>query len=120
MRGTGRQQHQEGASANDAEYVGNQRHDIKSLGQRIASRSRRNRPTNPFTFAGNGALNVPMLGHQRALLMANPFATYIGKLDSTYRDQPYFSAQKARLLAAFSVGLLVFVPLNVAKLLAYQ
>jgi signal transduction histidine kinase/FixJ family two-component response regulator len=50
--------------------------------------------------------------------MPKLIAAYIEKLDSAYRDQPYFSAQKARLLAVFSLGMLVFVPLNVAKLLA--
>jgi len=47
-----------------------------------------------------------------------PFlAASVARLDSTYRDQSYFIALKARLLAAFDLLVLIFVPLNVAKLL---
>src|SRR4051812_21600054 len=45
------------------------------------------------------------------------FARAIERLDTGYRDRPYFVGQKARLLAAFNALLLVFVPLNIAKLL---
>ncbi|MCX6953409.1 MAG: hypothetical protein NTV51_14755, partial [Verrucomicrobia bacterium] len=49
--------------------------------------------------------------------MPRPFATHVRQLDSIYRDQPYFVGVKARLLAGFTLLLLVFHPLNVAKLL---
>jgi signal transduction histidine kinase len=48
--------------------------------------------------------------------MRRLFANYVARLDAAYRDRPYFVAQKARLLAAFNVLLLVFVPLNLLKL----
>jgi signal transduction histidine kinase len=45
------------------------------------------------------------------------FARALERLDTAYRDRPYFVGQKARLLAAFDCLLLVFVPLNIAKLI---
>ncbi len=45
------------------------------------------------------------------------FSTYVEKLDATYRDRPYFVGLKARLLAAFGWLLVVFVPLNIAKII---
>jgi signal transduction histidine kinase/CheY-like chemotaxis protein len=53
----------------------------------------------------------------RSLTMTRLFAPLLNPLDETYRDQPYFVGVKARLLAAFNVILLVFVPVDVAKLL---
>jgi signal transduction histidine kinase len=43
-------------------------------------------------------------------------ATYLAGLDSAYRDRSYFVGLKARLLAYFSLLLLVFAPLNIGKL----
>ena len=52
--------------------------------------------------------------------MIRPFAAQIRQLDCVYRDQPYFVGVQARLLAAFNVLILVFVPLNIGKLLWLQ
>ncbi len=41
----------------------------------------------------------------------------IASLDSKYAAQPYFTRLKARLLTAFSVLIVVWMPLNVAKLI---
>src|SRR6187402_1842755 len=49
--------------------------------------------------------------------MPRPFASYVQQLDAIYRDRPYFAGVKARLLAAFNLLLIVFIPLNIAKLL---
>jgi signal transduction histidine kinase/ActR/RegA family two-component response regulator len=49
--------------------------------------------------------------------MARLFAAYLERLDAAYRDRPYFIGQKARLLAGFNILMLLFVPVNVAKLL---
>jgi len=40
---------------------------------------------------------------------------FVKRLDRAYRDRPYFVGLKARLLAAFDAMLLVFVPINIAK-----
>ena len=45
-----------------------------------------------------------------------PIASYIERLDRAYGDRPYFVGLKARLLAAFDALLVVFLPLNIAKL----
>jgi len=45
------------------------------------------------------------------------FVTY---LDSVYADREYFTRLKARLLAAFGVLILIWLPLNVAKLIWIQ
>ncbi len=45
---------------------------------------------------------------------------WMARLDEAYRGQPYFVGQKARLLVAFSVLMLLFVPINLAKLLLVQ
>ncbi|MBI5766857.1 MAG: response regulator [Verrucomicrobia bacterium] len=47
------------------------------------------------------------------------FAAGLARLDASYRDRPYFVGQRARLLALFSLLLLVLAPINVAKLLRY-
>jgi signal transduction histidine kinase/CheY-like chemotaxis protein len=52
--------------------------------------------------------------------MPRLFANYFDRLDSAYRDQSYFVGLKARLLAYFSLLLLVLVPVNIAKLLWIQ
>jgi signal transduction histidine kinase/CheY-like chemotaxis protein len=52
--------------------------------------------------------------------MLRPFAAYVDRLDSAYRDRPYFIGMKARLLAAFCLLLLLFVPVNAAKILWAQ
>ncbi len=52
--------------------------------------------------------------------MIRLFAANVAALDVAYRDQPYFVGQKARLLAAFNLLLLVFVPVNFIKLLWAQ
>ncbi len=49
--------------------------------------------------------------------MPRSFASYVQQLDTIYRDRPYFAGVKARLLAAFNLLLLVFIPLNIGKLL---
>ena len=49
--------------------------------------------------------------------MPRPFAYSVTRLDAIYREQPYFTGMKARLLGAFIFQLFIFVPLNVAKLL---
>jgi len=43
--------------------------------------------------------------------------SFVKRLDHAYRDQPYFVGLKGRLLAAFDVMLVVFVPVNIAKVL---
>ncbi len=48
--------------------------------------------------------------------MFRPFASFVERLDFLYRERPYFSRLKARLLAAFLLLLFVFVPLNILKL----
>jgi signal transduction histidine kinase/CheY-like chemotaxis protein len=45
---------------------------------------------------------------------------WMARLDAAYRGQPYFVGQKARLLVAFSALILLFVPINLAKLLWVQ
>ena len=52
--------------------------------------------------------------------MPRLFANYFDGLDSAYRDGSYFVCLKARLLACFSLLLLVFVPLNIGKLFWIQ
>ncbi len=52
--------------------------------------------------------------------MLRPIATYLDRLDSSYRDRSYFVGLKARLLAGFSLIVLVLVPLNLAKLVWLQ
>jgi signal transduction histidine kinase/CheY-like chemotaxis protein len=52
--------------------------------------------------------------------MPSPFSAFFRQLDSAYRDQTYFLGMKARLLAAFDLLFLVFVPLNIAKVLWLQ
>ena len=53
--------------------------------------------------------------------MIRLFAAQVSRLDSVYRDQPYFVGVKARLLAAFNVLILAgLIPVNVAKLLWFQ
>src|SRR5215217_3947703 len=49
--------------------------------------------------------------------MLRPIAAYVSRLDATYRDRPYFAGEKARLLAGFNALVLIFVPLNVLKVL---
>ena len=52
--------------------------------------------------------------------MIKPFAALLRQLDSIYRDQPYFVSVQARLLAGFNLLILIFVPVNVMKLLWLQ
>ncbi len=52
--------------------------------------------------------------------MIRLFASYVARLDYAHRDRPYFVGQKARLLAVFNGLLLVFLPLNVIKVLWAQ
>ena len=52
--------------------------------------------------------------------MPRPFATIVSHLDAVYRGQSYFVGVKARLLAGFTGLLLVFVPVNIAKMLWVQ
>ncbi len=48
------------------------------------------------------------------------FTACAERLDSVYRDRPYFVSRKARLLAAFDLLLLVLIPLNLVKLVELQ
>ena len=59
-----------------------------------------------------GFVNFAALGH-----MPRVFNTYLKRLASAYREQPYFFGLRARMLAGFSLLLIVMVPLNTAKLL---
>ncbi|MGH8046626.1 MAG: ATP-binding protein, partial [Chthoniobacterales bacterium] len=52
--------------------------------------------------------------------MPLPFTASIERLDSVYRERPYFVGIKARLLATFDLLALVFIPLNVVKILWIQ
>ncbi len=52
--------------------------------------------------------------------MVRPLAAYLKKLDTVYRKQNHFIQLKARLLAAIDALLLIFVPLNLLKLLWLQ
>ncbi len=52
--------------------------------------------------------------------MFRAFSASIDRLDAVYRDRPYFVGRKARLLGAFDLLLLAFVPLNIIKLLWVQ
>jgi len=45
---------------------------------------------------------------------------YLDQLNSAYRDRPFFVGLKARLLAAITVLILVFVPFNIAKTVWFQ
>jgi signal transduction histidine kinase len=47
-------------------------------------------------------------------------ASYFQRLDAAYREQPYFTGLKARLMAAIALLILVFIPLNVAKVFLFQ
>ncbi|HEX2852583.1 MAG TPA: hypothetical protein VHO24_05040, partial [Opitutaceae bacterium] len=44
-------------------------------------------------------------------------APLLSRLDSAYRDQPFFVGLKARLLGAITLLVLIFVPFNIAKTL---
>jgi hypothetical protein len=50
-------------------------------------------------------------------VLSRLYHAFIARLDAAYRDSSYFTRLKARLLAVFALLLLVWVPLNVAKLL---
>ena len=52
--------------------------------------------------------------------MPRPLVTYLKKLDANYADRPSFVGLKARLMAAFSLLLLVLMPINVVKILWLQ
>ena len=52
--------------------------------------------------------------------MIRLFGEQVRRLDSVYRDQPYFVGVKARLLAGFNLLMLVFVPVNILKLFLIQ
>lgn len=52
--------------------------------------------------------------------MPSPLTAFYGKLDTAYRDRPFFVGRKARLLATFNLLLLVLAPLNMAKVLWLQ
>jgi len=49
-------------------------------------------------------------------LTLQPFHRLLARLDAAYAGQPFFTGQQARLLAAFNVLMLVFVPVNLIKL----
>ncbi len=49
--------------------------------------------------------------------MTRLYQTLVARLDSAYAGQSYFTRLKARLLAGFSLLLLLWLPLNLAKLI---
>ena len=49
--------------------------------------------------------------------MSSPLTAWNDHFVRVYRDRPYFTGLRARLLAAFALLLVVFVPLNVAKVI---
>lgn len=49
--------------------------------------------------------------------MIRPIATCLARIDGAYRDRPYFTGSRARLLTAFAFLMCGFAPLNVAKVL---
>jgi signal transduction histidine kinase/CheY-like chemotaxis protein len=52
--------------------------------------------------------------------MFRPYAAFVAHLDAVYGERSYFERLKARLLAGFSVLMLVWLPLNIVKLLVVQ
>jgi signal transduction histidine kinase/CheY-like chemotaxis protein len=52
--------------------------------------------------------------------MLRPLAPFVRQLDAIYRERPYFMGVKARLLASFCLLLLVFIPVNLGKMLWAQ
>jgi signal transduction histidine kinase/CheY-like chemotaxis protein len=52
--------------------------------------------------------------------MLRSLAPFVRRLDAVYRERPYFMGVKARLLASFCLLLLVFIPVNLAKMLWAQ
>ncbi|HSI06948.1 MAG: ATP-binding protein [Rariglobus sp.] len=52
--------------------------------------------------------------------MLRPLATYLRTLESLYAERPYFVGLKARMMAMFSLLLVVLVPLNIVKVLWLQ
>lgn len=48
------------------------------------------------------------------------FTPIVERFDAIYRDQPYLVGRKARLLAVFCLLTVLFVPLNIAKLIWVQ
>src|SRR5476651_2200813 len=52
--------------------------------------------------------------------MRRLLAPLLERLNTAYRDRPYFVGLKARLLVAIALLLLVFVPFNIAKNLWIQ
>lgn len=49
--------------------------------------------------------------------MFRPLAAYFQRIDAAYRNQPHFTASRARLLTGFAFLMCVFIPLNVLKVL---
>jgi len=47
--------------------------------------------------------------------MLRPFAAYLARLDSAYRERTHFIGLKARLLAGIAALIVVFIPFNIAK-----
>ncbi len=52
--------------------------------------------------------------------MSRPLDRLFSRLDASYRDETYFVRMKARLLAGLCLLVIVFIPLNVLKLLAVE
>ncbi|MEZ5413369.1 MAG: ATP-binding protein [Opitutaceae bacterium] len=52
--------------------------------------------------------------------MLRPIASWLTRLDETYRSQPHFTGIRARLLAVFNLVIFVFVPINILKLVVNQ
>jgi len=53
-------------------------------------------------------------------MMLRPFANNLNRLDSLYRERPYFAGVRARLLAGFILLVFAVVALNVVTLLSLQ
>jgi signal transduction histidine kinase/FixJ family two-component response regulator len=49
--------------------------------------------------------------------MIRPFASLVARVDLAYAERAYFTRLKARLLAGFTLLMLAWIPLNIAKLL---
>src|SRR4051812_1584940 len=73
--------------------------------------------SSPHSILENGDSSRSLEQYGFIPRMIRPLAAQLQRLDSVYRLQPYFVGQRARLLAGFNVLLLVFAPINIAKLL---
>jgi two-component system, sensor histidine kinase len=73
-------------------------------------------PDTASTSPQRGCTGRPGL-HCARVPMLRPIAAAVRRIDAVYRDHPYFTGLKARLLAVMALLFLVFVPINIVKLL---